>query len=188
MPRRTALLLILSLLPRPAPADSPQTIYAGDGFKQLRACAQGCFEYNDDGCVRDVIADHVACSYNCFTYALDGCICRPDLQTAAESWLTSCVSSACTDGGQSSVDIASAVSLYDGYCLAAGYTGAADAQGHAGGGHHSGRCGPDGGRDRVRDGDQRGVDGGAGVTVLGEWTLPAALALWAAGVFVLAGG
>jgi hypothetical protein len=91
------------------------------GYKSLRACAQGCIYHDDFGCVGDSIGQLLSCTYSCSNFAWDGCYCRPDLQTDAESFLSKCVSSACTIGDVA-LDVSAVVSLYDGYCISAGYT------------------------------------------------------------------
>lgn len=103
-------------------ADTYQTIASVDAYSQLRACVQGCFLYGNAGCAGDSIADAIKCPYGCFNVALDSCYCRPDLQTDAERHLSTCIKTRCTGAGATTVDISSAVSIYDGYCLAAGYT------------------------------------------------------------------
>ena len=120
-------LLCLFLLPgmislTTATTDSPQTIASLNGYTQLRACAQTCFDYGNDGCAGDNVADHIGCAYGCFTVAHDSCYCRADLQSKAESWLSACIKSGCTLGGDTTIDISSAVGLYEGYCTAQGYS------------------------------------------------------------------
>jgi hypothetical protein len=105
-----------------AQTDAPQTIASLDGYTQLRACAQTCFDYGNDGCAGDNVADHIGCAYGCFTVAHDSCYCRADLQSKAESWLSACIKSGCTLGGDTSIDISNAVGLYEGYCTSQGYS------------------------------------------------------------------
>lgn len=72
----------------------------------------------------DGIAKVISCqTQGINTGALDSCWCRPDLQPRAETYLSTCVSSSCKSGGGAvTVDVSSAVSIYDNYCLGKGYT------------------------------------------------------------------
>jgi len=56
--------------------------------------------------------------------ASNDCYCRADYQSYATSYLYSCVSKYCSRGN-SLLDISSATSLYNAYCLNLGYTPAA---------------------------------------------------------------
>ncbi|KIW92079.1 uncharacterized protein Z519_07063 [Cladophialophora bantiana CBS 173.52] len=104
----------------------PQEIYTLTAFQEQQTCVQSCFtvEY---GCTTDVLGSAIGCSIDQCVFstnmfgALDSCYCRGDLQAAAESFLTSCIQESCTVG-DTSVNIAAAVSIYGGYCTSLGYT------------------------------------------------------------------
>lgn len=88
---------------------APISIYSRDDFNLQRNCARGCFQCanvsNLDG--HDCIAAALSCP------AINNCYCRADLQPAAQSILSVCVSSAC----KNSIDVASALFIYTDYCL-----------------------------------------------------------------------
>jgi hypothetical protein len=104
---------------------APQTIYGLSIFSDQKPCAQECFTAGFKDCYDDILASAIGCQYT----ACDGnpdfgapnsCYCRPDLQSAAELYLTSCVGSACTIG-DSSIDMSSAGSIYNNYCSSQGF-------------------------------------------------------------------
>jgi hypothetical protein len=105
---------------------SPQTIFSLPVFSSQLPCAQACFTYNFAGCMVDAIGSVIGCSYGyCKDNpdqigAPDNCYCRTDLQVAAQQYITSCVNSKCTIG-DSSIDLSSAVSIYDFYCSSKGF-------------------------------------------------------------------
>jgi len=77
-------------------------------FRAERGCVQSCIWANG---YRDL---NVALQCNYHWY--DACLCRPDLVPLAESFLSSCVNSACSGNPG---DIAGAISLSSAYCAAA---------------------------------------------------------------------
>lgn len=114
--------VILSLASILLAKDTPQTVNSLAPYAQLRECAQNCFVGYQAGCIYDNVAKAINCPANCFSLALDSCFCRADVQTDAESYLSSCVITSCSSGGNNKVDLSSAVSIYDSYCLEKGYT------------------------------------------------------------------
>ncbi|KAH7412827.1 hypothetical protein BKA64DRAFT_659651 [Cadophora sp. MPI-SDFR-AT-0126] len=83
-------------------------------YQSLRPCAQGCF-----GSTISMDTWYLANEIGCDpSPATEECICRPDLQAAADSYLTQCVYKSCD---QNELDTNSAVSIYDSYCTAAGF-------------------------------------------------------------------
>lgn len=107
---------------------NPQTIFSLDIFSSQKPCAQGCFIYTFLDCFSDAVGVDIGCgSGGCTNHgALDNCYCRTDLQSAAQSYLTSCVEQFCT-AGDSSIDISSAGSIYGDYCSSQGYPASAQA-------------------------------------------------------------
>jgi hypothetical protein len=106
-----------------------QTIFSLDIFSSQKPCAQSCFTEGPGyvgGCFDDLVGNAIGCvtdnvcGLGSSALAPNSCFCRSDLQKAAESFLTSCVKSACTVG-DSSIDISSAGSIYDYYCTSLGY-------------------------------------------------------------------
>jgi hypothetical protein len=105
----------------------PQTIFSLDAFSSQKPCAKSCFTTGQLGyCFVDMVGsalgcvDDSACGLGTSGLATNNCYCRTDLQSIAESFLTSCVKSACT-AGDSLIDISSAGSIYDSYCSSEGF-------------------------------------------------------------------
>ena len=115
--------ILLILLTPSASSDNPETIASLEAYKLQHDCAQGCFWYSiGNGENSDGIADAISCQHPVNVGALDSCFCRLDLQSVAETYLSTCISVACSYGGGAvTVDISSAVSIYDNYCSAKGY-------------------------------------------------------------------
>jgi len=95
--------------------DITVSIGSYNGFTQQHSCVQGCLAFpsqagQDVGVV-------IKCDYPYF----NGCFCASSAAAAASGFLTSCVSSRCSQGDLPA-DVTSAVSIYDYYCLTAGYT------------------------------------------------------------------
>jgi hypothetical protein len=101
---------------------NPQTIFSLDTFSSQKPCAQRRFIYTFLDCFSDVVGVDIGCgSGGCTNQgALDNCYCRTDLQSAVQSYLTSCVKHFWT-AGDSSIDISSAGSIYSYYCSSQGY-------------------------------------------------------------------
>ena len=83
-----------------------QSLYEQSIWKSQRICARNCFWWAN--------ADWLASKLSCSQPADESCYCRADLQPAAKSVLNSCISTEC--GVPSSVDQASATSIYVAYC------------------------------------------------------------------------
>jgi len=105
-------LLILLLLNKAAP--TTVTLENAPAYASQRPCAQQCYGAVDDG--PDNLAYAIGCNDRDIT---NECLCRPDLQANADAYLHSCVSSECSEDP---LDIASATSIYDAYCLGAGFS------------------------------------------------------------------
>ncbi|PVH85218.1 hypothetical protein DL98DRAFT_583813 [Cadophora sp. DSE1049] len=104
-----------------------QTLYLEDQFLPMKPCAARCIAYSTGGCGVDKLANVLGCPYAYCekeTGAPNDCYCRGDNQAPANSYLSSCIKSACTVGDVS-IDIASAVGLYNGYCTSNGLLAAA---------------------------------------------------------------
>jgi hypothetical protein len=118
--------LFLSLFPPSLAqnaATETQTLWSQDIYSSQKPCAQGCFLGDFAGCGIDEVANAIGCNYNyCGNSigATNGCYCRTDLQSVAQSYVSECVKTKCTIG-DSEIDISSAVSIYDAYCVANGF-------------------------------------------------------------------
>jgi hypothetical protein len=89
-----------------------------------KACAQACF-LTTGFCPNDYLGSKIGCAVHTDCYdnnwqAKNDCYCRQDLQIAAQSILTSCISRECT-AGDDSIDASSAGSIYAQYCREKGY-------------------------------------------------------------------
>lgn len=104
--------ITLGLLSAPASADSTLSIWDEDGFDQVRSCVSQAFNNWDEGGLWN---GALQCSKQTGNY-LDSCVCRCDLRTVAESYISSYAKSACNTN---TVDIQSGLLLYDAYCATA---------------------------------------------------------------------
>jgi hypothetical protein len=110
-----SVLFLLQAFPVLSDASATQSLYSEDLYKQQRSCAQCCFK---DCTFLSTGEDLIAGDLSCPSPILNSCYCRGDLQAAAVSSVSSCVSSACSGD---TVDIQSATSLYQAYCASNGY-------------------------------------------------------------------
>lgn len=80
---------------------NPQTIISLVAYQELDPCAQACYFFSAyvPGCTYSVEV-HIGCSWACYTGASNDCFCRADKQSVATSFLSSCISSACTVGNK----------------------------------------------------------------------------------------
>jgi hypothetical protein len=95
-------------------ASATVTLTEADAYQSQRPCAKTCF-YLGAFSGPDELAQQIGCSMKDIE---NECLCRPDLQAGADSYLKSCVSSACA---KNTLDVNSAVSIYDAYCTSAGF-------------------------------------------------------------------
>jgi hypothetical protein len=117
MSRITLFILLLVIHFSSTKAASPQTIASLPAFSSLRSCASVCFwngEPHRGGDVLGVILDCCGGSVVCKDGADNSCFCRADLMAKATNWLSTCVNTKCSS---QSVDVASAIALYNGYCI-----------------------------------------------------------------------
>jgi hypothetical protein len=90
------------------------TIASEPAYASLRGCARGCLwerYYNN------VVDEGLGCA----APWPNACLCRLDLAPQASRYITSCCSKYCTVGNAAGGDIASAVGLYESYCVKNGY-------------------------------------------------------------------
>jgi len=88
---------------------SPATIGSGSAYSSLRDCAQNCLWAGPpDG------EPAMPFAINC--PVVNACLCRADLSTSAESYLSTCVNKWCSG---STDDISSAIQVYTDYCSGA---------------------------------------------------------------------
>jgi hypothetical protein len=93
-------------------------------FPLQKACAQECF-VQTAYCPNDYLGSKIGCAVHtdCDTngwQAKNDCYCRQDLQVAAQSILTSCISRGCS-AGDDAIDASTAGSIYAQYCKQKGY-------------------------------------------------------------------
>ncbi|KAF1994528.1 hypothetical protein P154DRAFT_585485 [Amniculicola lignicola CBS 123094] len=86
--------------------------------------AQDTSYLNQKECVKNCIwgSNDLMPGIGCSSPWINECLCRADQAPPASRFLTSCVRSGC--GSSASDDISRAVSVYDGYCVGAGFTDA----------------------------------------------------------------
>jgi hypothetical protein len=111
-------LLSTSLFFSPALSQTSATvsIYNNPAFKSQRLCALECIL-----CELGTYGQHdcLAVALSCNSSPLqNNCYCRSDLQSAAVSYVASCVSAACSN----TVDVDNAVGIYTQYCETADQT------------------------------------------------------------------
>ncbi|KAI8635511.1 hypothetical protein F5Y19DRAFT_408078 [Xylariaceae sp. FL1651] len=82
-------------------------------YASQRPCAQYCFAGFGNG--PDILAEGLGCDTK---NPQNECICRPDRQSAGDAYLSDCVGNNCSEN---TIDINSAVSIYDAYCTGAGF-------------------------------------------------------------------
>ena len=114
MPRSSypgALIWILVGLPMIASGAGTLSISDMNGFDQARSCVAEAFHQWSGGGLWN---GALQCSNN--GGYQDSCVCRCDLRTVGESYISSFVKSACSTN---SVDIQSGLLLYDAYCASA---------------------------------------------------------------------
>lgn len=99
-------------------------------YQSQRSCAKQCFYIGfSSGGGPDRLADHLDCAVDPIE---NDCFCRADLQDDADAFVQSCVYDYCS---KNTIDVSSAVSIYDSYCTAAGFNRAVEttaAQGNSG--------------------------------------------------------
>jgi hypothetical protein len=110
--RLGALIWILLGLPGIASGASTVSIADMNGFDQARSCVAEAFHLWAGGGLWN---GALQCSNDDGGYQ-DSCVCRCDLRTIGESYISSYVKSACSSNN---VDIQSGLLLYDAYCTSA---------------------------------------------------------------------
>lgn len=114
-PRAAVISVILYFLIRPS-ASATVTLDELPAYQSQRSCAKYCFFIVSSGQgPPNEVARHLSCAVDPIE---NDCFCRPDLQAQAESYVRSCVGSACI---RNALDISSAVQVYNGYCTSAGF-------------------------------------------------------------------
>src|SRR5437764_15193322 len=106
-----SIILLLMLLTRfalyrVASADGNWELYDNDGYKALRDCAKSCLGTGGCGAIgcNNPIPKMLSCEGN----MVNSCVCRPDLQSIAESAISSCAKMSCAN----TLDISSTTSVY----------------------------------------------------------------------------
>jgi len=111
--------LLMWLLVPSVLSDTYETIASLDAYKSQRSCGQACFWVIGAGAEP---FDVLGLTLGCTQPVRDSCYCRTDVQAAAETYLSTCISSSCSGPGAVTNDISMATSIYDSYCLAKGFT------------------------------------------------------------------
>lgn len=95
---------------------SHQSIFTADNYVQLEPCARVCYLLSG----WDQIGYVLQCDEAQNSPAPNGCFCREDKQSAAVSYLSSCIKKQCTVGDYH-IDMSAGVAVYTNYCLGLGY-------------------------------------------------------------------
>lgn len=95
-------------LPTTAPATL--SIWSEDGFTQARSCVTEAFVNWDEGGLWN---GGLMCNKNANGAYLNQCVCRSDILSLGESYISSVIKTGCSSN---TVDIQSGLSLYDSYC------------------------------------------------------------------------
>ncbi|KAJ4993986.1 hypothetical protein SVAN01_00463 [Stagonosporopsis vannaccii] len=99
---------------------APISIYKLPNYSSARPCAAGCLVYNGiwvcgvNGGYHDLGKD-----LGCGCAPNNACFCSAGLASSASSYISSCVSATCSSIGNVEGDVASMLSMYDGYCQTA---------------------------------------------------------------------
>ncbi len=97
-------------------ANGPVTMGENPLYKEQRSCAVDCFAA---GTLFEDPGERIADRFKCPKPPQNDCVCRVDLQSSANAYISSCVSHWC-DGNTLDIDVAT--SIYDDYCNSNGYT------------------------------------------------------------------
>ncbi|KAK4223415.1 hypothetical protein QBC38DRAFT_487707 [Podospora fimiseda] len=111
-PHSFRLLLAITILSHLSRAANIVSVGQENAFKAMRECARDCFAWNGSG---DLIG-----LFGCKYPYQNECLCRTDLAPAASKHLTTCLDARCTVGPATG-DIATAISVYNSYCVANGF-------------------------------------------------------------------
>jgi hypothetical protein len=104
------LLSVIFLFARPSLADNEfVSVTVLPDYEGLRGCVHSC--WHDGIYVWDHVAEAEGCDRAAGDY-LNSCYCRSDLTDKGKLYLSTCVSSSCSNTN----DIASAVSFFNSYC------------------------------------------------------------------------
>lgn len=100
--------------------DAYVSIAALPDWKNGHDCMAGCLWYNGIYANNPVVGGRdLGHGLDCGgDSAINGCYCRSDTLSTASAYISSCVSSACSNNGVAT-EISSAMSIYDGYCATA---------------------------------------------------------------------
>lgn len=99
---------------------APISIYSLQAYSTARPCAAGCLHYNGIWhCGFNAGYHDLGSDLGCGCSPLNACWCSSGLQSSATSYISSCVSAACTKMGNIDGDIKSMLDLYGGYCATA---------------------------------------------------------------------
>lgn len=112
---QVALLGFMAVVLAASDLDAPQSITSLDDYGRQRVCARQCFfgGRTADPASYDSIGTALSCDTPGNSGSPNWCFCRADQQSAAVSYLSTCVNSKCA---KNTVDTNMATSLYLAYC------------------------------------------------------------------------
>jgi hypothetical protein len=108
---------------------APVSIFSESAYIAAKECVTICLFYDGlyhpSHSISDDLGEAIGCGAG---DPVNACYCRDDLASSASSYLTACVSSRCTGSkaGNINNEVASAVSMYNGYCATANSAAAAE--------------------------------------------------------------
>lgn len=126
-------LTLLLLLPLTTASTAYESLYTLSAFALQQTCAQACFTqgFANINCYTDILGSLLGCPNtpcSATFAAVDACYCRADLQPAAHDLLSACIDTLCSDSiGDNAVNLATAASIYSGYCSTRGFIAAVPA-------------------------------------------------------------
>lgn len=120
------LLLLLSVSAQSQVGTVTQDITTLQDFTLQKQCAQSCFIMSNEYCPMDLLGIGIdcatlACGDTKKWKAKNDCYCRLDSQQPARDYLDGCIEKSCS-GGDHSVDLSMAESIYLRYCEEKGYS------------------------------------------------------------------
>ncbi|KAF9874422.1 hypothetical protein CkaCkLH20_07985 [Colletotrichum karsti] len=95
------------------------SIHSERPYTTARACAAGCLIYNGNYHCGVGGYHDLGIAMQCGCEPMNGCYCNTGLWSYATSYISSCVSSGCSQSDNWSADLTSMVNFYDSYCATA---------------------------------------------------------------------
>lgn len=99
---------------------APISVYKVPAYSTAKPCAAGCLVYNGQyPCGFHAGYHDLGKDLGCECNPINACWCSAGIQSAATSYISSCVSAGCSKYGNVEGDVTSMLDLYGGYCATA---------------------------------------------------------------------